>query len=62
MKGVGEAGTVGALAAVIAAVVDTLRPLGVTRLDMPLTPGRVWQAIRDAGAMTPDSRHGPSRR
>jgi carbon-monoxide dehydrogenase large subunit len=47
-KGAGEAGTVGALPAVVSAVVDALSPLGVTHLDMPLTPERVWQAIRDA--------------
>jgi carbon-monoxide dehydrogenase large subunit len=47
-KGAGEAGTVGALPAVVSAVVDALSPLGVTHVDMPLTPARVWQAIRDA--------------
>lgn len=47
-KGAGEAGTVGALPAVVSAVVDALSPLGVTHLDMPLTPCRVWQAIRAA--------------
>jgi len=48
-KGVGEAGTVGALAALLNAVNDALAPLGVRHLDMPLTPERVWRAIRDAG-------------
>jgi carbon-monoxide dehydrogenase large subunit len=47
-KGVGEAGTVGALPALVNAVADALAPLGVRHLDMPLTPARVWQAIRDA--------------
>jgi len=47
-KGAGEAGTVGALPAVMLAVLDALRPLGVTALDMPATPERVWQAIRAA--------------
>ncbi|HET7343592.1 MAG TPA: molybdopterin cofactor-binding domain-containing protein, partial [Methylomirabilota bacterium] len=47
-KGVGEAGTVGALAAVLNAVNDALAPLGVRHLDMPLTPDRVWRAIRAA--------------
>jgi carbon-monoxide dehydrogenase large subunit len=46
VKGAGEAGTVGALPAVLGAVVDALRPLGVTHLDLPATPGRVWAAIR----------------
>src|SRR5690606_17369856 len=49
-KGVGESGTTGSLAAVVNAVEDALRPLGVTHLDMPLTPGRIWEAIRAAGA------------
>ena len=49
-KGVGEAGTVGALAALLNAVNDALAPLGVRHLDMPLTPERVWRAIHDAGA------------
>jgi aerobic carbon-monoxide dehydrogenase large subunit len=48
VKGVGEAGTVGALPAVLNAIVDALRPLGVTHFDMPATPGRVWQAIQAA--------------
>ena len=41
-KGAGEAGTVGALPAVVNAVLDALAPLGVTRIDMPTTPDRVW--------------------
>ncbi|MGH7105218.1 MAG: xanthine dehydrogenase family protein molybdopterin-binding subunit [Acetobacteraceae bacterium] len=47
-KGVGEAGTVGALAAAINAVNAALAPLGIRHLDMPATPARVWQAIRTA--------------
>ncbi len=47
-KGVGEAGTVGALPALMNAVNDALAPLGVRHLDMPLTPERVWRAIREA--------------
>jgi carbon-monoxide dehydrogenase large subunit len=49
VKGIGEAGTIGATPAVVAAVLDALQPLGVTELDMPLTPMRVWQAIQAAG-------------
>src|SRR6058998_2079093 len=49
-KGVGEAGTVGALPALLNAVNDALAPLGVRHLDMPVTPERVWRAIRDAKA------------
>src|SRR4051812_33669653 len=48
VKGVGEAGCVGAPPAVMNAVLDALRPLGVQHLDMPATPHRVWQAIRQA--------------
>jgi aerobic carbon-monoxide dehydrogenase large subunit len=47
-KGVGEAGTVGAMAAVMNAVNDALAPLGIRHFDMPATPGRVWQAIQSA--------------
>ena len=48
VKGVGEAGTIAASATVTNAVIDALRPLGVTYIDMPLTPMRVWTAIQDA--------------
>jgi carbon-monoxide dehydrogenase large subunit len=47
-KGAGEAGTVGALPALMNAVNDALAPLGVRHLDMPVTPERVWRAIADA--------------
>jgi aerobic carbon-monoxide dehydrogenase large subunit len=50
VKGAGEAGTVGALPVVMNAVVDALRPLGVTHLDMPASPARVWAAIQKARA------------
>jgi len=49
-KGVGEAGTVGALPALLNAVNDALAPLGVRHLDMPVTPERVWRTIQDAKA------------
>src|SRR6266851_5222271 len=53
-KGVGEAGTVGALPALMNAVNDALAPLGVRHLDMPVTPERVWRAIRGAkGSVAP---------
>ena len=48
VKGIGEAGTIAASAAVTNAVIDALRPLGVDYMDMPLTPLRVWQAIAEA--------------
>jgi carbon-monoxide dehydrogenase large subunit len=47
-KGAGEAGTVGALPAVMNAVVDALAGAGVREFDMPATSGRVWQALRAA--------------
>jgi carbon-monoxide dehydrogenase large subunit len=47
-KGVGELGTVGATPTVINAIIDALRPLGVTDIAMPATPERVWRAIREA--------------
>ncbi len=47
-KGVGEAGTVGALPAAMNAVLDALRRRGVMAFDMPATPCRVWQALREA--------------
>ena len=49
-KGVGEVGSIGVPPAVINAVLDALRPVGVTEIDMPATPQRVWQAIQDAKA------------
>jgi aerobic carbon-monoxide dehydrogenase large subunit len=48
IKGVGEAGTIAGSATVTNAVIDALRPLGVTFIDMPFTPMHVWQAIQDA--------------
>lgn len=48
IKGAGEAGTIGALAAVMNALMDALAPLGVRHIDMPATPETVWRAIRDA--------------
>ncbi len=54
-KGVGEAGTIGAIAALMNAVLDALAPLGVEHLDMPFTPDRVWQAIRAARARATDA-------
>jgi aerobic carbon-monoxide dehydrogenase large subunit len=47
-KGVGEAGTIASTPAVVNAVIDALRPLGVTDVPMPCTPERVWRAIHEA--------------
>jgi carbon-monoxide dehydrogenase large subunit len=48
VKGIGEAGTIACSPAITNAVIDALRPLGVTYMDMPLTPMRVWNAIQEA--------------
>jgi aerobic carbon-monoxide dehydrogenase large subunit len=48
VKGVGEAGTIGAPPAVVNAVADALRPLGVEFVDLPVSAERVWQAIQSA--------------
>lgn len=48
IKGAGEAGVVGALAAGVSAVCDALSPLGIDHLDMPTTPDRIWQVITAA--------------
>jgi aerobic carbon-monoxide dehydrogenase large subunit len=48
LRGGGEGGTTPALAAVVNAIVDALAELGVEHVEMPATPERVWQAIRDA--------------
>ena len=45
VKGIGETGTIASTPTIYNAVIDALKPLGVTRLEMPLTPERVWQAI-----------------
>jgi aerobic carbon-monoxide dehydrogenase large subunit len=47
-KGCGEAGCAGSLSTLVNAVVDALSEYGITHIDMPLTPERVWRAIRDA--------------
>ena len=49
VKGAGECGTVGGLAAIMNAINDALAPLGVRNFAMPATPQRVWEAIREAG-------------
>jgi carbon-monoxide dehydrogenase large subunit len=45
IKGVGEAATIGSTPAVVNAVIDALSPLGITHLDMPLTPDKIWRAM-----------------
>jgi aerobic carbon-monoxide dehydrogenase large subunit len=48
VKGVGEAGTIAATPAVVNAVVDAVRPFGVTDVEMPCTAERVWRAVNEA--------------
>ena len=47
-KGCGEAGCAGSLVCIVNAVLDALSEYGITQIDMPLTPERVWRAIQDA--------------
>jgi carbon-monoxide dehydrogenase large subunit len=49
-KGCGESGSIGSPAALVGAALDALKPLGVSDLEMPLTPERIWHAIRRARA------------
>jgi carbon-monoxide dehydrogenase large subunit len=48
-KGVGESATVGAPPAIANAVVDALAHLGVTNIDIPITPQKVWRILHDKG-------------
>jgi aerobic carbon-monoxide dehydrogenase large subunit len=48
-KGCGEAGSIGAPAAIVSAVLDALRPLGVIDVQLPLTPEQIWKAIHPSG-------------
>ena len=48
VKGCGEAGVAGSMPTIMNAVVDALSPYGITHLDMPATPERVWRALEDA--------------
>ena len=48
VKGIGESGAIGAPPTIVHAVLDALAPFGIAHLDMPLTPQKVWSAIRDA--------------
>jgi carbon-monoxide dehydrogenase large subunit len=51
-KGVGESGTSGALGATMNAILDAVRPEGITDFDMPVTPDRLWRALREARRKT----------
>jgi aerobic carbon-monoxide dehydrogenase large subunit len=48
VKGIGESGSIGAPPTIVHAVLDALAPFGITHLDMPLTPPKIWAAIRAA--------------
>jgi carbon-monoxide dehydrogenase large subunit len=48
VKGIGEAGAIASTVTVYNAVIDALSPLGVETLRMPMTPERVWRAMRQA--------------
>ena len=49
VKGIGESGAIGAPPTIVHAVLDALVPFGIAHLDMPLTPQKIWAAIRDSG-------------
>jgi carbon-monoxide dehydrogenase large subunit len=53
VKGCGEAGTIGSAACLVSAVCDALEPLGISHIDKPLTPARVWAAIQKAKGAKP---------
>ena len=48
VKGIGEAGTIASPVAIVNAVTDALAPYGISHLDMPLTPEKIWRAIQEA--------------
>jgi carbon-monoxide dehydrogenase large subunit len=52
VKGCGQAGAIAAPQTVICAILDALAPVGVTHIDMPATPERIWRAIQSAPART----------
>jgi carbon-monoxide dehydrogenase large subunit len=53
VKGIGEAGTIAASAAVMNAIIDALKPLGIKHVDMPASPDRLWQMIQQAQGARP---------
>ena len=46
VKGVGESGCTASIPSLVSATLDALRTVGVTHLDMPLTPSRIWGAMQ----------------
>jgi carbon-monoxide dehydrogenase large subunit len=57
IKGMGESGCTASLPALVNAVVNALRPLGIQHLDMPLTSSKLWSAISAAGATKSREQH-----
>jgi carbon-monoxide dehydrogenase large subunit len=49
-EGIGESATIGSTPAIQNAIIDALRPFGVTHIDLPCTPERIWRAVRNGGA------------
>jgi len=56
VKGIGEAGTIAASAAVINAICDALAPLGIKHVDMPASPDRIWKQMRDSRGTSHDGK------
>jgi carbon-monoxide dehydrogenase large subunit len=50
IKGIGEAGAIGAPATIVNAIIDALTPLGIAHIDMPATPARIWETLQRATA------------
>jgi len=46
-KGVGEAGTIGSSAAIVNAICDALAPFGISHVDMPASPDRIWSLLHE---------------
>jgi carbon-monoxide dehydrogenase large subunit len=61
VKAAGEAGCTGAPPAVIGAILDALKSVGVDHIDMPATPSRVWAAVQQARAANPSAQDGQNR-
>jgi carbon-monoxide dehydrogenase large subunit len=49
-EGIGESATIGSTPAIQNAIIDALRPFGVTHIDLPCTPERIWRAVQNGGA------------
>jgi CO/xanthine dehydrogenase Mo-binding subunit len=58
VKGIGESGTIGAIPAVVNAVMDALSEFGIRHLDMPLSPERIWRALQDSAPAVPERQAG----